>query len=134
MTLYARLGGERVVGRIVDDLSRRLLDDPRLGPWFAELDHDLMLAHRTAYITVLLEGPEEYEGDSMRQAHQPLGLSDLDMDAFMRILQEVLDDQQVDRADAAAVMHSIGRLRPAIVSPSVPGAARRPATDPRDPS
>lgn len=120
MTLYERLGGAAAVEQLVDELSRRLLDDPRLGPAFAELNLDILQQHRAAYLTVILDGPEEYEGRSMREAHQPLGLTADDMDAFLVVLRGVLDDAAVDGSDASAVVRAIERLRPAIVAADPP--------------
>ncbi|WP_179872965.1 group I truncated hemoglobin [Microcella indica] len=120
MTLYERLGGAATVEQLVDELSRRLLDDPRLGPAFAELNLDILQQHRAAYLTVILDGPEEYEGRSMREAHQPLGLTAGDMDAFLVVLRGVLDDAAVDSPDASAVVRAIERLRPAIVAADPP--------------
>jgi len=120
MTLYERLGGAAAVEQLVDELSRRLLDDPRLGPAFAELNLDILQQHRAAYLTVILDGPEEYEGRSMREAHQPLGLTADDMDAFLAVLRGVLEDAAVDGSDASAVVRAIERLRPAIVAADPP--------------
>lgn len=120
MTLYERLGGAAAVEQLVDELSRRLLDDPRLGPAFAELNLDILQQHRAAYLTVILDGPEEYEGRSMREAHQPLGLTADDMDAFLVVLRGVLDDAAVDGPDASAIVRAIERLRPAIVAADPP--------------
>ena len=120
MTLYHRLGGAAAVEQLVDELSRRLLDDPRLGPAFAELNLDVLQQHRAAYLTVILDGPEEYEGRSMREAHQPLGLTADDMDAFLVVLRGVLEDAAVDGSDASAVVRAIERLRPAIVAADPP--------------
>jgi len=120
MTLYHRLGGAAAVEQLVDELSRRLLDDPRLGPAFAELNLDVLQQHRAAYLAVILDGPEEYEGRSMREAHQPLGLTADDMDAFLVVLRGVLDDAVIDGPDASAVVRAIERLRPAIVAADPP--------------
>lgn len=120
MTLYERLGGAAVVEQLIDELSRRLLDHPRLGPAFADLDLDLLRRHRAAYLAVILDGPEEYEGRSMREAHQPLGLTADDMDAFLDVLRRVLDDAAVDGSEASAVVRAIERLRPAIVAAEPP--------------
>jgi len=120
MVLYERLGGDAAVERLVDELSRRLLDDPRLGPAFADLDLELLQQHRTAYLAVILDGPEQYEGRSMRDAHQPWGLTDDDMDAFLAILRGVLDDAAIGAPEATAVVRAVERLRPAIVAADPP--------------
>jgi hemoglobin len=122
MSLYERLGGAEAVERLVDVLSRRLLDDPRLGPAFADFDLDLLRQHRAAYLAVILDGPEQYAGRSMREAHQPLGLTSEDMNAFLFVLRGVLDDAGVEGPDATAVVRAVERLRPAIVAAETPRA------------
>ena len=120
MSLYERLGGAARVEALVDDLSRRLLEHEHLGPAFAGRDLEVLQQHRTAYLAVILDGPENYEGRSMREAHQPLGLSEADMMAFLSVLRSVLDDAHVPEPDAAAVLRAIERLRPAIVAAPQP--------------
>ncbi|MER3390256.1 MAG: group 1 truncated hemoglobin [Microcella sp.] len=131
MSLFDRLGGATAVEQLVDELSRRLLDDPRLGPAFADLDLDLLQQHRAAYLAVILDGPEEYEGRSMREAHQPLGLTERDMDAFLGVLRGVLDDAAVDGPTATAVARAIDRLRPAIIAPAQTPPTTAPTPPPR---
>ena len=123
MGLYERLGGAPAVEHLIDELSRRLREDSRLGPVFAGLDHKLLDKHRTAYLAVIVDGPEEYEGRSMRQAHQALGLSDADMEAFLAILRGVLDDAHIEAQNAAGVVRAIERLRPAIIAATWPHPA-----------
>jgi hemoglobin len=132
MTLYERLGGAEPVGRIVDELSRRLIDDPRLGPAFAQFDPELLRLHRTAYFSVILDGPEGYEGRSMREAHQPLGLSEADMAAFLVVLRGVLDDAGITDANTSAVLKAIERLKPAIVAAQQPRSSSSGPSAPTD--
>lgn len=120
MSLFERLGGSVAIGALIDDLSQRLLADPQLSHYFDDIDGQTLQAHREAYLTAVLGGPEEYEGRGMRESHRPFAISHADMDRFLVIATESLRDAGVADSDASAVLDYLERLRPAIVAPTSP--------------
>ena len=122
MSLFERLGGAVAIGALIDDLSQRLLADPQLGHYFDDVDGETLQAHREAYVTAVLGGPEEYEGRGMRESHRPFSISEADMDRFMAIVAESLIVAEVAEPDSREVLEYFERLRPAIVAPAPPTA------------
>ncbi len=117
MSLFERLGGAAALGALIDDLSRRLLADPQLGHYFEDIDGETLQAHREAYLTAVLGGPEAYEGRGMRESHRPFSITDADMDRFIALAAESLRAADVAEPDAREVLDYFERLRPAIVAP-----------------
>ncbi|HET8957991.1 MAG TPA: group 1 truncated hemoglobin [Microcella sp.] len=115
MGLYERLGGEAGLDRAVRELSDRIKVDPVLGRFFAHLDYDAIVQHRSDYLIAILGGPERYTGQGMREAHRHLALSDEHMDTFLRLVRETLTDCDVSPLDVEAAVGQLDRLRPALV-------------------
>jgi len=118
MTLFEQLGGSDGVRHLVDDLARRLDDDPVLGPLFVGVDSPTLQQHRAHYFSAVLGGPENYAGRGLRDAHRSLGLTDDHVDRFLLVLDASLATVGAAPETTAAVRDLIERLRPVIVSPS----------------
>lgn len=119
MSIYDALGGDEGIRTFVDDLSVRLSADGELGPLFERVDAQALQRHRQTYLTAVLGGPEQYGGQSMREAHRALRLTDEHMDRFVTLMSESLAAVGAADETARAVVQLIERLRPAIVEPAV---------------
>lgn len=117
MSIYDALGGEAVLRVVVDDLASRLENDPLVGPVFRDVDLDALHRHRVSYLAAVLGGPEQYLGQSMRDAHRSLALTDAHMDRFVQLAAASLAAADVAPEPARAVLDLVDRLRPVIVSP-----------------
>ncbi|MBX9717944.1 MAG: group 1 truncated hemoglobin [Microbacteriaceae bacterium] len=120
MSLFEQVGGTEGIRRFVDELSRRLDDDPELGPLFEGVEGSTLRAHREHYFAAVLGGPENYSGRGLREAHRPLGLTDAQLDRFLVVADESLAAVSAPAEAAAAVHELLERLRPVIVTPSRP--------------
>lgn len=131
MGIYDALGGEHGLHDLVDDLAVRLAADPLLGPLFDGVDHEVLQRHRVSYLAAVLGGPEQYLGQSMRDAHRPLLLTDEHMNRFLQLVAESLDAAEVAPEPARALLDLLDRLRPAVVvDPTASGEVSRPASAP----
>jgi hemoglobin len=114
-TLYERLGGRDAVEAVVDEFYDRVLADPQLAPYFADVDMDQQRAHQTAFISAVAGGPAEYDGDDMREAHDHLDLSASDFAAVAGHLDDALAACGVDDEDRETVMAEVASLEPAVL-------------------
>ncbi len=117
MSLFELVGGAEGVRRFVDELSRRLDDDPELGPLFEGVEGSTLRAHREHYLAAILGGPENYSGRGLREAHRPLGLTDAHLDRFLVVAAESLAATGAPPAAVVEVHELLERLRPVIVTP-----------------
>lgn len=120
MTMFERFGSADGIRRFVDDLSRRLSDDPELGPLFDGVDDASLRQHREHYFAAVLGGPENYSGRGLRDAHRPLGLTEAHFDRFRAVVDASLAAVGADAEATAAVRELLERLQPVIVTPSPP--------------
>ena len=115
MSLYEDIGGEAAITTVVADFWHRVSTDILLSPWFSTIDSTLLRFHLNAYLTVALDGPESYEGRSMRHAHAGLRITGEAFDLLVVRLGESLaavgaSPENIKRVDAR-----LSRLRPVIV-------------------
>jgi hemoglobin len=90
MTVYDAIGGAPSVQAAVDDFYARLLADPALEHFFAEVDLSKLKSHQRAFIAAALGGSEIYQGRDMAAAHAGLAIADADFDAVVAHLVDTL--------------------------------------------
>jgi hemoglobin len=71
---YEAVGGGPAVSSVVDEFYRRVLDDPRLAPYFDDVDLPRLKRHQALLVTQVLGGPENYDGRPLADAHAGLGI------------------------------------------------------------
>jgi truncated hemoglobin YjbI len=110
-SLYDRLGGAPAIAAAAELFYRKVLADPLLEPYFADVDMDRQVAKQAAFLTMALGGPNEYTGRDLRTAHAKLaGLDDLHFDKVLQHLAATLRElgaADEDIATAAAVAASV---------------------------
>ncbi len=72
MSLYAELGGEAVVGPIVDRFVLRCFEDRIIGYLFAGKDREAIQLHERAHTAKLLGAEVRYEGRPVVPLHRPM--------------------------------------------------------------
>ncbi len=107
-SLYERLGGASAIDAAAELFYRKVLSDPLLEPYFADVDMDRQAAKQAAFLTLALGGPNGYTGRDLRTAHAGLaGLSDGHVDKVLEYLAATLRelgaaDEDIDAAAAVA--------------------------------
>ena len=115
MSLYEDIGGDAAITTVVADYWQRVSTDILLSPWFSAIDSTLLRFHLHAYLTVDLDGPESYEGRSMRHAHAGLKITGEAFDLLVVRLGETLAAVGVTPESILRVHARLTRLRPVIV-------------------
>lgn len=92
---YERIGGGAALSSVVDELYLRLTTDPLVGHYFTDIDLPRQKRHMVLMLTQVLGGPNEYEGRSLADAHQPLEISDADYDRVGEHLMAIVGDAGV---------------------------------------
>jgi hemoglobin len=125
-TAWDRLGGEKGVGKVVDDLiatvaKDKTVDFSRRGKYTLQpIDIELLRKSLISQISELTGGPLKYDGLSMREAHAGMRITDAEFDAFMVDVEKVLKDHNVDSADAAKIVAAYKGYRKDIVLQAKP--------------
>jgi hemoglobin len=80
LSAFERVGGAPAVKAVVDRFYEQVLADADLARYFAPLDGAGMAQlkrHQVAMISQVLDGPREYTGRELAEAHRPLNISAL---------------------------------------------------------
>ncbi|MEU1588014.1 group 1 truncated hemoglobin [Micromonospora sp. NPDC005710] len=72
---FDRIGGASSVKAAVELFYDKVLADPELAGYFADVDMAGQRRHLALMLTVVLGGPNEYTGRELAEAHQPLHIT-----------------------------------------------------------
>jgi len=112
-SLYEQLGGADAVDAAVDIFYRKMLTDDRVAHFFDDVDMETQAAKQKGFLTMVLGGPHNYTGKSMREGHAHLlerGLNDEHVDIVIEHLGQTLRELGVAEdkiAEVAALADSV---------------------------
>jgi hemoglobin len=93
--LYRAFNGQAGVARIVDDLVRRNLADPRISDIFKGQDMVRLRRTLNEQFCYILGGGCAYTGRDMKTAHRNLGIQTADFNALVENLQAAMAAEKV---------------------------------------
>jgi hemoglobin len=76
MSTYQQLGGQAKVEEIVDNFITEIEFDPVMYAFFKDSNIDRFREKLAEHICMLTGGPCEYTGDTMKQVHQGMNISE----------------------------------------------------------
>jgi hemoglobin len=92
---YDAIGGGPAVSAVVNDFYERVLGDPQLAPYFEGVDMPRLKRHQVLLVTQVLGGPKNYDGRSLEEAHEGLGIDHDDFAAVAGHLTGAMRDAGV---------------------------------------
>lgn len=119
-SLYARMGGAPVVTAIVSDMVDQASIDPRLSRTFRGVDDKRLKRHLAAFICRLAGGGCRYTGDSMRDAHANLGITEAQFYDMVAILRAQMRRHHVGLRERNALLALLAPTKRDIVEVTVP--------------
>jgi hemoglobin len=90
-TLYQQIGGAAGIARLVEIFYSKVLTDPELSGFFANVEMAKLRRMQAELFSAALGGPQRYSGRSMVEAHRHLHIGLHDYQRFIRHLFETLD-------------------------------------------
>jgi hemoglobin len=136
-TAWDRMGGERGVRKIVDDLAAAVTKDPQVdffrGGKYKPTAEEVarMKQMIVEQISSATGGPLRYEGKSMVEVHKGMGITNAQFDAFVKDFREALRKNNLDPKDADDLVGKVEATRNEIVQPKpAPGGGGKKAPKP----
>ncbi|EAR82986.2 protozoan/cyanobacterial globin family protein (macronuclear) [Tetrahymena thermophila SB210] len=114
--LFDRIGGEQITKKAVERLYVKLLADVKLKDFFKTADMQNLKNNQCTFFTVILGGPNNYKGKSMKDAHQNLKLNDSHFNIFKELVQQSFREVGVDNITIAEIARVVEQIRKEIVS------------------
>lgn len=90
-SLYAALGAQEGIARIVDEMLAIVLLDERIKADFEETNIDRLKGHLAAQFCQVAGGPCEYLGRDMASSHRPLHVTTAQFNALVEDLQLAME-------------------------------------------
>jgi hemoglobin len=94
-SLYQQLGAQPGLTRLMDDFMVRLLADPRMNPFFKDVDHKHVKAQLVAQFCEVSGGPCKLKGPDMKKAHAGMDITKRDFNALVEVLQDSMNAQGI---------------------------------------
>jgi hemoglobin len=111
-TLYERLGGREGIHAISDTFLKKLKADARIGSFFKNKSGLLRLEEQLCQLS---GGPCRYSGKDMKTAHEGIGITDAQFDAFMEDFKSALSERSVSPREQSELVATLAPMRAAIV-------------------
>ncbi|WP_182908913.1 group 1 truncated hemoglobin [Microbispora sp. H13382] len=118
-SIFDRIGGSDAVAAVVDVFYARVVADPMLRGYFADVDMAKLKAHQRSFVAAALGGPQEYRGKSMGEAHAGLGITAEEFGQVVLHLTGALESCGVDAETIGSIAGALAPLREQIVESAV---------------
>jgi len=105
-TLYERIGGERL-SAIASDLVDSSSSDPRTSRSWHKVSLNRVKGVLTVYLCSVTGGPCAYEGDTMKDVHAGLDITEAEMFTMVQSLRDIMISRDVplrERNELLAVL------------------------------
>jgi hemoglobin len=110
-TLYSRLGGDRGVTAIAAELIDRAAADPKLGRSFKDTNLKRIKKLLGEQLCELAAGPCRYSGDSMKEVHAGLHISQSEFYTMVDLLRDILRRRNVDLASTNELLRLLAPMK-----------------------
>ena len=120
-TLWERLGGEKGVKKIVDDIVADAIEKPEvnlLRGGAVKLDAAGVARFKQSMVDFVSEatgGPMKYKGKDMKSAHAGMKITEKEFDALAAVIADVLKKNKVAPADVDELMKAVNATKKDIV-------------------
>ena len=114
-SLYERLGGRPAIEAVVDDFIGNVAADGRINQRFANANIPTLKTRLVDQICEATGGPCTYTGQSMRDAHVGMKITDAEFNALVEDLVKSLDTFKVGATEKNQLLSALGSMRPDIV-------------------
>ena len=107
-SLYQRVGGENAILAAATLFYDKVLADPELAPFFADLDMEQQVRKQVAFMAWAFGGPERYQYRPLSEAHAGVRKQGLNGDHFDRVARHLTATLQELGLEADLIDEAMG--------------------------
>ncbi len=115
-TLYARLGGEPGVSKLLMDFYGNVLSDPLLAPFFENVAMEKLISMQKELFSSALGGPHTYSGKPLKEVHAGRGITLTHFQHFREHLLTTLKDAGLHTDDIHEVVRKVTAMKKEVLS------------------
>jgi hemoglobin len=115
-SLYARLGGEPVVTRVVEQTVRTIAADPHANQSLEGVNLAKLDAKIVVQICALAGGGCDYTGEDMKTAHDGMNIGQREFYALVEALRTALDENGVGEREKNELLKLLAPMKRDVVS------------------
>ncbi|MFO1246935.1 MAG: group 1 truncated hemoglobin [Alphaproteobacteria bacterium] len=115
-TLFADMGGQAGIDRIVDASVDKYLSDDRIKAIFDESNIERLRAEFKVQFCQVAGGPCQYKGHDMTAAHKGLHLTNANFNAVVEDLQDAMDKVGLSTATQNRFLARLAPMQRQVVS------------------
>jgi hemoglobin len=131
-SLFARLGGEEGLDRILDVQFDRIMADDHLREYFLDVDLPRLKASLRSFLrSAFGDMQAAYAGPTLRAAHKGQLVTELAFDTFVDMFVGAAGETGVDADNQAAVRAVLKSMRASVITEFKPDPAYNYPTRPR---
>jgi hemoglobin len=114
--LYRQLGGQPGLVKLMDDFMARLIADPRMNPFFKDVDQKHVKAQLVDQFCQVSGGPCKRVGPDMKKAHAGFDINKANFNALVEVLQQSMDAQGIAFATQNRLLAQLAPMHREIVN------------------
>ncbi len=115
-SLYDRMGGAPVVAKMVDQLLDLSMQDPRTKRSFQKINLKRLREKLNEQICALSKGPCAYTGDSMKDVHAGLDITDAEFNGLVEHLITALDANGVGLREKNELLRMLAPMKRDVIT------------------
>ena len=116
LSLYERLGGEKGLRKLVNDILDKNFNNPEIGHHFKNVDMNKLKQLVFEFFSMGIGGPHTYTGRDMRSAHAKLGLGEKDFNIGNEDVSKALQENGIGKEEIDEVISILNSMRGDVVS------------------
>ena len=114
--LYQQLGGQAGLFSLTDDLMLHLLADPRMNPFFKDVDAAQFKQQLTAQLCEVSGGPCKLKDANMKKVHAGVDITRTDFNAMVEVLQQSMDARGISFSAQSRLLAKLAPMHREIVN------------------
>ena len=114
--LYQQLGGQAGLVTLTDDFMLRLLADPRMNPFFKDVEPLQFKEQLAVQFCEVSGGPCKLKDADMKKAHAGVDITRTDFNALVEVLQQSMDARGISFSTQNRLLAKLAPMHRAIVN------------------
>ncbi len=116
--VFDAFGGREGLDALMEDFMAILLEDPRMRPFFENVEHDRVKRQLAEQFCAILGGGCSYSGRDMRESHEGHIITRADFNALVEDLQLAMDRRGIPFRAQNALLAKLAPMHREVITPA----------------